>query len=203
MLLEPKKGTQGREMNRKIRIASVSVLIVGLSVVSPSAALANPLLSGYGGPGAGEQALIGSTLLGGPHGGGGSGGSSGTTGSGGSGPSGFGLSLSNGGGPSVTLSGRASGVGGGSRARSATGSTGARGASGSASSGSGTRTGTGSQTFTHSALRAPLYSSAQQSAAGGSSMFAVSGGALLLVGGVVVALALVGTLTLRLSRLQP
>jgi hypothetical protein len=46
-----------------------------LAVAAPLAAHAGPLLSGYGGPGQGNQAILGSTLIGGP--GGGSGGSGG------------------------------------------------------------------------------------------------------------------------------
>jgi hypothetical protein len=41
----------------------------------PTAAVAGPLLSGYGGPGQGSQAILGSTLLNGPSGGGGPSGS--------------------------------------------------------------------------------------------------------------------------------
>jgi hypothetical protein len=46
-----------------------------LAVAAPLAAHAGPLLSGYGGPGQGNQAILGSTLIGGP--GGGSGGAGG------------------------------------------------------------------------------------------------------------------------------
>ena len=55
--------------------------LISLTVMSfaiPSSVLAGPLLSGYGGPGEGNQAILGSALLGG---GGSSGGSSGSTGS--------------------------------------------------------------------------------------------------------------------------
>lgn len=45
----------------------------------PGSALASSLLSGYGGPGQGNQAILGSALLNGPKGGGGSGGSSGSS----------------------------------------------------------------------------------------------------------------------------
>ena len=61
-----------RKINRGVMIAGVVVLAL------PAFARANPLLSGYGAPGQGSQALLGSTLAG-PRGGGsgGSGGSSG------------------------------------------------------------------------------------------------------------------------------
>jgi hypothetical protein len=43
-----------------------------LALAAPLAAQAGPLLSGYGGPGQGNQAILGSTLIGGPGGGSGS-----------------------------------------------------------------------------------------------------------------------------------
>lgn len=52
-------------------IISTALLLLAISVVLPAAALANPLLSGYGGPGQGSQAILGSTLLNGPGSGGG------------------------------------------------------------------------------------------------------------------------------------
>ena len=52
------------------------MLIVGLVLLAPSSALANPLLSGYGGPGQGEQAILGGGLVNGPSGGSPGGGSS-------------------------------------------------------------------------------------------------------------------------------
>jgi hypothetical protein len=62
-----------------------------LAVHAPVALAGGPLLSGYGGPGAGAQAIIGGTLLNGP--GGGSGGGSGNNASGSS-PSSSGSSSS-------------------------------------------------------------------------------------------------------------
>jgi hypothetical protein len=41
-------------------------LLMALSAAGPAAAPANPLLSGYGGPGQGSQAILGSALLNGP-----------------------------------------------------------------------------------------------------------------------------------------
>jgi hypothetical protein len=66
---------------------TISLTLTFLAVLlstAPSSAFANPLLSGYGGPGEGNQAILGSTLVGGPGGGGGSaggaaGGSSGSS----------------------------------------------------------------------------------------------------------------------------
>jgi hypothetical protein len=54
------------------------ISLTAMSFATPSSVLAGPLLGGYGGPGAGNQAILGSALLGG---GGSSGGSSGSTGS--------------------------------------------------------------------------------------------------------------------------
>jgi hypothetical protein len=66
-------------VNRHINL----IPMVGLSVVAfasaSASAAANPLLSGYGGPGQGSQAILGSALVNGPRGGGG--GSGGATGS--------------------------------------------------------------------------------------------------------------------------
>jgi hypothetical protein len=63
-------------------ISSTLTLLAVLATVAPSSAFAGPLLSGYGGPGEGNQAILGSTLIGGAGGGSGSsGGSSGSDGS--------------------------------------------------------------------------------------------------------------------------
>jgi len=53
------------------RTISTAALLLVFSVAVPAGALADPLLSGYGGPGQGSQAILGSTLLGGPTNGGG------------------------------------------------------------------------------------------------------------------------------------
>ncbi|HYM54286.1 MAG TPA: hypothetical protein VES97_02905 [Solirubrobacteraceae bacterium] len=58
---------------------AVTLLALALPGALPAAAGANPLLSGYGGPGQGNQAILGSALLNGPSGGGGSGGGGGVT----------------------------------------------------------------------------------------------------------------------------
>jgi hypothetical protein len=62
--------------------APIIVLLATLAAAAPAAASASPLLSGYGGPGVGNQAILGSALL---NGGGSTGGGSGPTGQG-SGP---------------------------------------------------------------------------------------------------------------------
>jgi hypothetical protein len=53
-------------------ITSILALLATLSAAAPAAAPASPLLSGYGGPGQGNQAILGSALLNGSGGGGGS-----------------------------------------------------------------------------------------------------------------------------------
>ncbi len=50
---------------------STAALLLAFSAAIPASAVADPLLSGYGGPGLGSQAILGSTLLGGPENGGG------------------------------------------------------------------------------------------------------------------------------------
>jgi hypothetical protein len=74
---------QGRERMKRHRIAiilTVPLLLGGL--LMPTGASAGTMLSGYGGPGAGDQAILGSTLVGGSGASGGGGaGSSGSSGS--------------------------------------------------------------------------------------------------------------------------
>jgi hypothetical protein len=61
-------------MTRRLTITAIS-LVLATSFASPAAAVAaGPLLSGYGGPGQGNQAILGSALLNGGSGGGSSGG---------------------------------------------------------------------------------------------------------------------------------
>jgi hypothetical protein len=75
VLLKPQK-TQGREgMTRHHRTSSIVVFafVALLAAFAPSVAPANSLLSGYGGPGQGNQAILGSALVNTPKGGGGGG----------------------------------------------------------------------------------------------------------------------------------
>jgi hypothetical protein len=72
--------------HRTILMTLISLLAV--SVAMTSSALAGPLLGGYGGPGEGNQAILGSTLVGNSGRGGGSSGGA-TGGSPGSSPSGL------------------------------------------------------------------------------------------------------------------
>jgi hypothetical protein len=70
-------------INRGI-ITTGTLLLLGLSATAPAGA--NPLLSGYGGPGQGNQAILGSALLGAPGGGGAGGSPGGASGAGGGSP---------------------------------------------------------------------------------------------------------------------
>ena len=64
-------------MTRHQRTISILVFAALLTAALPSAVLGNSLLSGYGGPGEGNQAILGSALLNAPKGGGGGGGAGG------------------------------------------------------------------------------------------------------------------------------
>jgi hypothetical protein len=61
-------------MTRQQATIKVSLALLALLLAAPATSHAAPLLSGYGGPGSGSQAILGSTLIGGSGGGGGSGG---------------------------------------------------------------------------------------------------------------------------------
>jgi hypothetical protein len=71
---DPRLGS----MRSRRMIRPIIALMAALAAAAPAAASANPLLSGYGGPGQGSQAILGATLLNGSSSGGGS---TGTTGS--------------------------------------------------------------------------------------------------------------------------
>jgi hypothetical protein len=208
--LTPKNGTQGREMDRKMRIAAIlglALVLTGAAFASvPAMALAgSPLLSGYGGPGEGEQAILGSTLLNVPGGGSGSGGSSGSSGSSGSGASGG--------------SGRGEGVGatpstgstGGSVA-SSRGGAGASGTTSSAGAASARRVGvpigasqakqTDGERVHGAGTSAYVYPSTLRVASDDSSVLGISNDDLVLLAVTIATLALLGVLTIRLGRLQ-
>ena len=73
-LLGPQKGLRQGGMTSHRTILSILTLLAVASAALPSAAAASSLLGGYGGPGEGNQAILGSALLNGT--GGGSGGGS-------------------------------------------------------------------------------------------------------------------------------
>ncbi len=182
-------------MNRNSRILVVLVAF-GLvpAAASPVALAGSPLLSGYGGPGTGEQAVIGSTLIGG-------GGGSGSSGSAGSGGSSSANSSTAGRGSGSTAPGTTSAVTGGSSAGGGSG-----GALGKGASGGATRAG-GSASHAPAGtkgvqIRAFVYPTALRSASGDSPALGISGSDLLLFLAAIATLALVAAATLRLSRLQ-
>jgi hypothetical protein len=94
MLLAPARTSQhGCTRAQRSTRATVTLTLLALlvSAVGPAVAGANSLLSGYGGPGQGNQAILGAALVGGRSGGGSTGGGSGSGGSGGESPSGLAL----------------------------------------------------------------------------------------------------------------
>jgi hypothetical protein len=85
----------------RLTITRVALLSLACSALVPaSAAAGGSLLSGYGGPGEGSQAILGSTLLNGPKGGGGASGDGSAT------PAGGGETAGAGGGAAPAAAGR-------------------------------------------------------------------------------------------------
>ena len=82
-----KEGNQRQGRMTSHRSISIVALTAAMVAASPAVASASSLLSGYGGPGQGSQAILGSALLGGGSGGGGGGGSGGGSSGGASGGS--------------------------------------------------------------------------------------------------------------------
>jgi hypothetical protein len=74
----------GKCMKRHRKIVPTTLLpaVLGALALIPAPAVAGSLLNGYGGPGEGNQAILGSALVNGPRGGGGRGGSTGESSSG-------------------------------------------------------------------------------------------------------------------------
>ena len=181
---------------RRNRITLGTLALLALSAIPVPAALAGgPLLSGYGGPGAGAQSIIGGTLLNGPKGGAG-GGSSGS--GSGAGSSSGDSSSSSSSSSSATNASRVA-TGGRRTAPAASGGQGSRaalrrGGGGGSAKGRGASAGSNGA---YSSQSHPEASTAASVSAAGSSWF--TGGdllALVLAGGV---LALVAVATVRLS----
>jgi hypothetical protein len=157
-------------INRGI-ITTGTLLLLGLSATAPAGA--NPLLSGYGGPGQGNQAILGSALLGTP-GGGGAGGSPGGTPGIGGGSTGTGAAA---GGPRV-------------------GSAGAR-SRGHGSAGAGRHPGAGAG---HASRVSPQPYIASSDTNVGSQALGLSGQDLLLIFVALALLAATAALTRQLAR---
>ena len=178
-------------------IISTGFLLAALVVGLPAPALASPLLSGYGGPGQGNQAILGSALLNGPRGGGGSGngssgGSSGASGSSSSTGTEGGASSSA---PVTGTSGKSapSGSGGSGSGGSGTTSDATRG-----SARKGSRQGAQREA---TAAAASFYPASERTVAGEQTgAFGMSGDDLLYIVLAVGTLAFMGVFTRRLGR---
>jgi hypothetical protein len=149
-------------------------MVLSLSACAPAAAAASSLLSGYGGPGQGNQAILGSVLLNGP--GAGQGGGS------------AGAPSSSAGGPQAANSG-----GAGARHSSSNGRGG-----GPATHAAGSASGAGSQSYSST----PLPSLASETVATGAQTLGLSGADLLYILLTLGALVFTGALTRQLTR-QP
>jgi hypothetical protein len=173
-------------------ILGMLALLAILAVHAPAALAGGPLLSGYGGPGAGAQAIIGGTLLNGPSGGsgGGSGGSSGGSSSPGSSSSSS---------SSSSLPTGASGVATGGGGQAASGGSGSRGASPSPRHGGGRDSASGGPSTGSTGASSPSHPEASEAASvsAGASWF--TGGDLLALALAAGVLALVVVATVRLS----
>jgi hypothetical protein len=170
-------------MSRYRRTISMGVFAaLALTCAAPASAYASPLLSGYGGPGQGSQAIIGSELLNGPPGGGG----------GSAGPGAGSTSAAS----SSTAPGAGASVGGVTGAHRAAGQSRSPGTSTPMLRGpAGNRTSVKAGSAYHYGLRSTTYGMG-----GGASTLGVSGADLLyLVLGVTV-LLLTGVLTSQLTR---
>jgi hypothetical protein len=197
VLLRGQKGKskQGSmAMNRKIFVTALAASAVALT---PAAASAGSLLSGYGGPGQGSQEILGSAVVGGAGGGGGAtgGGAGSAGGEAGSGTFRYGEPAGGQGSvqPGAHSATGAGGAGGGASS-SHTAKPGSTGAGTGASGNAGARASiAGSSAYpTAAAERAYLASAASQAAG-------LPGSVWLYVALAVVVVALMGVITRRLA----
>ncbi|HEX8715292.1 MAG TPA: hypothetical protein VF706_06950 [Solirubrobacteraceae bacterium] len=167
-----------------------------LAVAAPVPAQASSLLSGYGGPGQGNQAILGSALVNGPRGGGGgsgssSSGSSGEAGSSQAAPSGEGATSGG------ATGGGGAGSGKGSSGKDKSGGASAPRAGGQARTGGGATAEGKSKTIG----AASFYPASERIPAGASNgTLGLSGGDLALIVLGFAALAFIGVLTGRIAR---
>ena len=181
-----RRGPGQASMRSRRVITPAIVCIAALSAAMPAAAPASSLLSGYGGPGQGSQAIIGSSLVNGPPNGGGgppSGGGSAGTGESTTAAQG---NLRTGAGSPGTASIGSSAHG----HRAAPGRAGRRATGGVLGASS-----AGSRSYPASARDAAL-----RTAAEGSDTLGVSGRDLLYILAALCALLLTGVLTKRIAR---
>jgi hypothetical protein len=158
---------------RIVRIAGLMAL-VALFAATPVAAHAGPLLSGYGGPGQGNQAILGSTLFGGGSGGG---------------PNGQGATATN-----------ATGLASGASATAPSGSSGTGHSTRGAHSAGGARAHYGAAPA--GAVK-PVSYPAVEPTAGTSGAFSPSGADISYIFLAAAALAITGALTRRMVRTRP
>lgn len=171
-------------------IIELTLIVLVSSALAPAVASAGSLLSGYGGPGEGNQAILGSALLNGPSGKGGSGGGSGNaSGTGRSGTYGS-LIASTGEGQSSTSSHGSTAAGGSGSGRSSKSGSKQR----HAREGAGKASKSASQTYTHT------FGVSAQSAGNGSQPLGLSGADVLYILLALVVLAFTGVLTRGLVR---
>jgi hypothetical protein len=176
------KAHRARRMSgQRLALAAIASVTLALATLLPSApAFAGSLLSGYGGPGQGSQAILGSTLSKGPNSGSGSGG-----------------------GPRVSAT---SGVGVGASAAADAGSGTPRGVHGggraSKPAAAGERRGGAGVQGAGGARRAdtPTFTGPATSASVGSQPLGLSGVDILWILLALAALGLTGALTNRLAR---
>jgi hypothetical protein len=194
-LLKPERNQGHGRMRRHRQIITAGLLMLAIASVTPTVASAGPLLSGYGGPGQGNQAILGSALLGGPSAGGGSGGHNGSSGRG------SGASGSLGG-----AAGGQSGAGAGAASAGSAASAGGVGAAGGAHAASANRGkhGTGAVRGASGAGRVssahPSSLTASSGSVSGSQTLGLSGADLLYILLAFGVLVFAGLLTKRLAR---
>lgn len=182
-----KEGNQRQGRMTSHRRISIVALTAAMAAISPVVASASSLLSGYGGPGQGSQAILGSALLGGGSGGGGGDGSSSSSNGGSSGSSSGSFRYGESAGGTGSAAAGAVRAGGKTTRKSS-----ARGASSSRAGAGGT---SGGGTYPASSTE-----KAPGTGAGGSETLGLSGEDLLYILLVLAALAFTGVLTGRLAR---
>jgi hypothetical protein len=171
---------------RRHRIIISTTVLLALSGATVPVALGDPLLSGYGSPGEGSQAMIGATLVNGPRGGGGSG----SSGVGGASTGEGAVNLA-----APAASSRSSGSSSATRGGSSSKSGSARGAGTAGTAGSGARAQSADQTGFASYPRSERVVGAQTSFVSG-----VSGSDLLYALVALGCLLLTAFATVRLAK---
>jgi hypothetical protein len=193
-LLGPEATSRhGRARLHRLLGTAAATAALALPALAPAVATAGSLLSGYGGPGEGNQAILGAALLNGRSGGSGSSGG-GSTGGGstGGGSAGSGSSSEGGGGEGPAVGRRTKSLAGARGARGAAGGgVGGRGAKGTA----GEASGGASRTYIN-----PFGAVASRGGDEGSQTLGLSGTDFVYVLLALGAVGLTGVLTRRLTQ---